>query len=132
MRALRRLHACLSLNVDLHIAMSDTPHMHRTIMALLAGMTACGWTPTISVPQAEQAVQATEGGGERLRVQRRCVAASTNVDSLVTCMAADGYQFVPRAPGFPGDECWALRDQPREDTPPPAHCFERVSDTSRP
>ena len=111
--------------------MSDTRRMYRALLALLAGMTACSWMPAISVPQAEQAVQATEGGGERLRVHRRCVAASTQMDALVSCMAADGYQFVPRMPGFPGEECWALRDQPREDTPPPPHCFERVSETPR-
>jgi hypothetical protein len=83
-------------------------------------------------PQAEQAVQATEGGGERLRVHRRCVAASTNVDSLVTCMAADDYQFVPRAPGFPGDECWALRDQPARIRHRQPTASSAYSDTSRP
>ena len=104
--------------------------MHRALVAFLAGsLAACSWMPAISIPQAEQAVQATEGGGERLRVHRRCVAASTDVESLITCMAADGYQFVPRSPGFPGDECWALRDQPRADTPPPTQCFERISES---
>ena len=38
-----------------------------------------------------------------------------------------GYRFVARTPGFPGDECWALRDEPRADTPPPTQCFERAS-----
>ena len=105
--------------------------MQRAVVVLLAGMNACSWMPPISIPQAEQALQATEGGGERLRVHRRCVASSANLDGLIGCMAADGYQFVPRIPAFPGDECWALRDQPRDDTLPPPHCFERVSDTAR-
>ena len=105
--------------------------MRRTVVALLTGLSACSWMPVISIPQAEQAVQATEGGGERLRVHQRCVSASSDVDALVSCMAAAGYEFVPRTPGFPGDECWALRDQPRADTPPPTQCFERVSQPSR-
>jgi hypothetical protein len=105
--------------------------MHRAVVALLAGMSACSSLPAISIPQAKQAVQATEGGGERLRVHRRCLAASASVDALVSCMAAAGYEFVPRTPIFPGPECWALRDQPRQDTPPPPHCFERVSDMQR-
>ena len=103
--------------------------MRGAVVALVAGISACSWMPAISIPQAEQAVQATEGGGERLRVHRRCVAASSDVESLVTCMAADGYRFVPRTPGFPGDECWALRDQPRADSPPPTQCFEHVPES---
>jgi len=109
-----------------------TRRMRHLVLALIAAtLTACNGLPAISIPQAEQAVRAAEGGGERLRVHQRCVAASSDADGLVSCMAADGYRFVPRIPAFPGDECWALRDQPREDTLPPPYCFERVSDTAR-
>lgn len=103
--------------------------MHRAVVALLAGvLAACNGLPSVHVPQAEQAVQATHGGGERLRAHQRCLAAGEHVEDLVHCMETEGYSFVPRTPGFPGDECWTLRDAARDDAPPPPHCFEHAAD----
>jgi hypothetical protein len=95
-------------------------------LAVVALLTACGWFPR--VPQAEQAAQATHRGGERLRAHQRCVEVTTRIEDLVQCMDTEGYHFVPRVPGFPADECWALRDRPVENALPPPHCFEHAPD----
>lgn len=103
--------------------------MRWVVSVMVVGLLAsCNGFPTPRIPQAEQALQVTHGGGERLRAHQRCVEATRSIDDLVQCMDAEGYHFVPRVPGFPGDECWALRDQPTDDILPPPHCFEHASD----
>jgi hypothetical protein len=103
--------------------------MSRLALAAVAGaLVACNGMPPVRIPQAEQAIQATHGGGERLRIHQRCVEATGSVEALVRCMDADGYHFVARAPGFPGDECWAIRDDASDESLPPPHCFEHAPD----
>jgi hypothetical protein len=105
--------------------------MRLVTTALVLGfVTACDRLPTPRIPQAEQAVQAAHGGGERLRAHQRCVEATNRVEDLVRCMDAEGYHFVARAPGFPASECWGDRDQPAEDALPPPHCFEHAPDAT--
>ena len=105
------------------------PGMRLVMPALVLGfLTSCDRLPTPRIPQAEQAVQAAHGGGERLRAHQRCVEATNRVEDLVGCMDAEGYHFVARAAGLQASECWAVREQPVDDALPPPHCFEHAPD----
>ena len=90
-------------------------------------LASCTTGPLPRLPQVEQATEAVQGGGERYRTHRACGGGTGSVDDLVRCMRDAGWDFVPRAPGYPEAECWQARDRGEVDRIT-AQCFVRSNE----
>jgi hypothetical protein len=80
--------------------------------------------PLPQLPQVEGASEALQG--ERLNYHRTCTGTSRTTDELLACMRSYGYEFIPRAAGYPAAECWSLRDGGRDAELPPPVCFRKT------
>lgn len=101
-------------------------------IVLASTLLACSETkiPRPRFPQVEQATEAVQGGGERYRAHRACMAASQSVDGLISCMREAGFEFITRGPGYPELDCWQARDR-GETEQIPAQCFLRNREPAR-
>jgi len=102
----------------------------RVLAAALIVTAACGYLSAPRLPQVEQAVQVTHGGGERLRAHQRCAQVSHTVEDLVACMREEGYDFIARGSDYPSSECWSARGTDAEVGGLPPHCFEHAAGTT--
>ena len=101
----------------------------RALLAAVVLLAACGphqELPRITIPQIEQARASVEGGiGRRYQDHAACQKTATDAKSLIDCMQAAGYGYLPRSAEQQATECWRLRDANQAEPLPEALCFVR-------
>ena len=105
--------------------------MRRAALGLLLAAVACeggapGWVPRLTIPQYEQTRESVQGGiGRRYEDHAACTKTATDAKSMVACMDAAGYGYLPRSADEQAMECWRIRDLNPADVLPEALCFVR-------
>jgi hypothetical protein len=102
--------------------------MRAALLGLAVVLVACGESgqqlPRITFPQLEQTRESVHGGiGKRYQDHTACKGKSTDAKSMVACMEAAGYGYLPRSAEPQAAECWRLRDANEVDPLPEALCF---------
>ena len=65
-----------------------------------------------------------QGGiGKRYQDHAACKKSSTDAKTMIACMDAAGYGYLPRISEPQNSECWRLRDANEVDPLPEALCF---------
>lgn len=100
----------------------------RAAILLMVGLVACEGShqslPRITIPQYEQTRETVQGGiGKRYQDHTACKKSSTDAKTMVSCMEAAGYGYLPRSAEQQATECWRLRDSNEVDPLPEALCF---------
>lgn len=107
----------------------------RAAAALMLVVAGCGGSqqlPHFSIPQLEQARESVQGGiGKRYQDHTACKKASTDAKTMIACMDAAGYGYLPRLAEPQAAECWRLRDTNEVDPLPEALCFVHKDEPAR-
>ena len=99
----------------------------RGVAAMGVLLAACGESqqfPRVTIPQLEQARESVKGGiGRRYEDHAVCKKTATDAKTMVACMQATGYEYMPRSAETQATECWRLLDANEVDPLPEALCF---------
>ncbi len=99
------------------------------LLVVAAGCGPSGQLPRFTIPQYEQTREAVQGGlGRRYQDHAACKKTATDAKSMIVCMEASGYGYIPRSAEPQAMECWRLRDHNEVDPLPDALCFMHANE----